>query len=513
MSKQKKDLVWELVQVLTKAEKRQFKLYAQRMERNENSKFIALFDLLNKSDCYDEVKILEKKIVTKNQLSNLKSHLYKQILTSLRMHAASNSIKLQLRDQVDSALVLYNKGLYLHALKILGRAKALASKNEYLTVLFEIIDFEKVIESQFITRSKSDRADELCAQSNEVITKISVISKLSNASLQLYNFLLQFGYVKNESEKKQIDQLFEANVNPGENLANFSFLEKLWFYKANLWYYFIIQHYDKAYEYASLWAEMFEANPLMKINHPIFYLKGNHYLMEVLFYLWNIEKHSAVLDNLLLNIAHENLTLNGNSETLAFLYTRSNQLNEAMLTFSYEKGALLIKRIVKELPEFKNRLDEHHIILFYYKFACIYFGLENYEKCNQYLDCLIKNKNIRIGKNLMCNAMFLSIFSNYDKGDFEAFEKALNTAYKYLSQANNLNEVYVKIMHFIKKISKAYPHEIKPMFTQLRDELLPYTNHPYERRTFLYLDIISWLDSKIVGKPMVVVMMEKRLEI
>jgi len=71
MSKQKKDLVWELVQALSKAEKRQFKLYAQRMERNENSKFIALFDLLNKSDCYDEAKILHKKIVTKNQLSNL----------------------------------------------------------------------------------------------------------------------------------------------------------------------------------------------------------------------------------------------------------------------------------------------------------------------------------------------------------------------------------------------------------------------------------------------------------
>lgn len=512
MSKPKKDLVWELVHALSKAEKRQFKLYAQRMERNETSKFIALFNLLNKSEFYDEAKILEKKVVTKSQLSNVKSHLYKQILASLRISAASNSIKLQLRDQVDSALVLYNKGLYLHALKILARAKTLASENEYLTVLYEILDFEKVVESQFITRSKNDRANELCEQSNEVISKISVISKLSNASLQLYNFLLQFGYVKNEAEKKQIDQIFKAQVNPKEDLSNFSFLEKLWFYKANLWYYFIIQNYHKAYDFASLWVAMFEANPLMKINHPIFYLKGNHYLMEVLFYLWQTEKHSAVLDNLLQNIAHEKLTLNGNSETLAFLYTRSNQLNEAMLTFNYEKGALLIKRIVKELPEFENRLDEHHIILFYYKFACIYFGLEDYDNCNHYLNRLIKDKNIRIGKNLMCNAMFLSIFSHYDNGDVEAFEKALNTTYKYLSQANNLNEVYQKLMHFIKKISKAYPHEIKPMFVQLRAELLPYANHPYERRTFLYLDIISWLDSKIVGEGMVAVMKGKRLE-
>ena len=37
-------------------------------------------------------------------------------------------------------------------------------------------------------------------------------------------------------------------------------------------------------------------------------------------------------------------------------------------------------------------------------------------------------------------------------------------------------------------------------------------NHPYERRAFLYLDIISWLESKIENKPVGEVIRQKYLE-
>lgn len=510
MSKPKKDMVWELIQSMTKAEKRQFKLYAQRMERNQTSKFLALFDLMNQLPAYNEAKVFEKKIVSKSQLSNVKAHLYKQLLASLRINAASKNNTLQLREQMDNAIVLYDKGLYLQALRILSKVKTRALENEHLTVLYEIIEFEKIIESQFITRSSANRADLLCAESTATVKRVNAVSSLANTSLQLYNFLLTYGYVKNEAEREMIDAIFykEALIEKEHN--NLSFIEKLWYYKTNLWYNFIIQDYLTAYKYARRWVDLFDVNPLMKINHPIFYLKGNHYLMEVLFFLWQPQKHEAALNKLLQNIANENFTLNGNSETLAFLYARSNQLNEAILSFNYKKGVNIINRIEKELPEFIGRLDEHHIVLFYYKFACIHFGLENYDACENYLNKLLANKNLSIGKHLTCNAKFLRLICYYDGGDYNRLGKALLITYKYLHQLNDLNEVYLKIMQFIKKILKAEQREIKQLFSKLRDELVTYTTHPYEKRTFYYLDIISWLDSKITGKPMLTVMQQRR---
>jgi len=68
-----KDNLFVLIKSLTKSEKRQFKLYVGRMDSNEDSKFLNLFNLLDKMRKYDEKKIIESNIVTKQQLSNLKA--------------------------------------------------------------------------------------------------------------------------------------------------------------------------------------------------------------------------------------------------------------------------------------------------------------------------------------------------------------------------------------------------------------------------------------------------------
>ena len=58
---------------------------------------------------YDEKVILKKGIVTKQQLSNLKAHLYKQILISLRMNPVHKNIRIQIREQLDFATIFTKK--------------------------------------------------------------------------------------------------------------------------------------------------------------------------------------------------------------------------------------------------------------------------------------------------------------------------------------------------------------------------------------------------------------------
>ena len=74
MISQQKDNLFVLVKSLSKSEKRQFKLYVGRLGGNTDSKFLALFNLLDKLKKYDEASILKSGIVKKAQLSNLKAH-------------------------------------------------------------------------------------------------------------------------------------------------------------------------------------------------------------------------------------------------------------------------------------------------------------------------------------------------------------------------------------------------------------------------------------------------------
>ena len=77
---------------------------------------------------------------------------------------------------------------------------------------FEIVELEKIIESQYITRSISSRADELTIQAKELSEANVIASKLSNLSFQLYGTILKTGYVKNEEESKRVTNYFNDRL-------------------------------------------------------------------------------------------------------------------------------------------------------------------------------------------------------------------------------------------------------------------------------------------------------------
>ena len=177
MTTDNKENLFILVKSLSKSEKRQFKLYAGRVEANQNAKFLHLFNLLDRAKEYNEKEILKKNFVTKQQLSNLKAHLYRQILVSLRMNPSIQNARMQIREQLDFATVLYQKGLYKQSLKILEKAKSIAYRYEEKYLAFEIVELEKVIESQYITRSMSNRAEQLIQDATELAEQNELCSE------------------------------------------------------------------------------------------------------------------------------------------------------------------------------------------------------------------------------------------------------------------------------------------------------------------------------------------------
>src|SRR6476469_1960253 len=102
MSNRYSDALFQLIHSLEKSEKRNFKLYIKRNSAKEDLKIIQLFDALDKMKEYDE-KVLLKKLpgTEKPQLSNLKAHLYKQLLASLRLLKSTENLELQLNEQLD----------------------------------------------------------------------------------------------------------------------------------------------------------------------------------------------------------------------------------------------------------------------------------------------------------------------------------------------------------------------------------------------------------------------------
>ena len=138
------DTLFQLIKSLEKSEKRNFKLFVKRNSAGGDLKFLKVFDALDAMKEYDEAALLKKnREIKKQQLSNIKAHLYKQILTSLRLISDDSNIDIQLHEQMAHARILFNKGLYLQSLRVLDKMKEMAKAHHQLTYLQQVLFFEK----------------------------------------------------------------------------------------------------------------------------------------------------------------------------------------------------------------------------------------------------------------------------------------------------------------------------------------------------------------------------------
>ena len=499
MPKTQKESLFRLIKSLSKSEKRQFKIYVNRLESNTDKKFIALFDLLDKMSVYDEQKIGNSKIVKREQLSNVKSHLYRQILVSLRLSISTNNKRLQLREQLDYVYILYNKGLYEQSLQMLQRVKAQAVKLDERATEFQAIEFEKAVQTQYLSKTSFDYVSEIATQSTKIASQNEVTAKLSSLALLLYAKNVHYGYVKNDKEFKDITTFFESHIEEID-LENAGFSESFWYYKSYLLYSILVQDLLSAYKFANKWVELFYMSPDMIQLHPVFFIRGHQHLFEILYLLKYMSKFKIALERFESTLAQPSFPKNHNISPYIFMGRYNNKINFHFLEGSFDEAIPLIPDVLNGVVQHVDQLDQHHIMVLYYKIACIYFGAGNLQKCIEYLQLIISDKSLRVHQDLMCFSRVLNVVAHYDAGlDYE-LETQVKQTYKFLLKMDELQAVQKEMIRFMRSLTDIYPNELKHAFRQLHTSLKCFENDPYEKRSFLYLDILSWLESKIENR-------------
>jgi hypothetical protein len=489
------DTLFQLIKSLEKSEKRNFKLFVKRNSSGD-LKFIQLFDALDGMKEYDEAALFKKnKAIKKQQLSNIKAHLYKQILASLRIIRDENNIDIQLHEQMDYARILYNKGLYLQSLKLLDKMKETAKAHHQLTYLQQVLFFEKKIEALFITRSIRNRADQLTEESEEVGEKLSTINQLSNLSLQLYSWYIQHGHARNQKDFDDLKYYFESNLPKGIKNDS-SFYEKLYFYQSFTWYAFIRQDFLQYYRYTQKWVDLFDEYPMMLAAETAMYTKGMHNLMGAHFNLLDHEKLKESIRKFEAFAKLPIITNNENNRILTYVYLYTAKLNLCFLQGNFTKGLKLVPFLEKMLKEYGLYLDKHRVLVFYYKIASLYFGSGDNEKAIDYLNKII-NEKADLRTDLQCYARLLHLIAHYELGNFELLEYLIKSVYRYMAKMQNLSKVENEVFAFLRRSFRVGAHALKPEFEKLLETLKRYERNPLETRAFSYLDIISWLESKV----------------
>ena len=508
MSNRFTDALFQLIRSLEKAEKRHFKLYIKRSSAKEDLKIIQLFDAIDKMPDYDE-KLLLKRLpsVTKTQLANLKTHLYKQLLASLRLVKNAENIDLQLSEQLDYARLLYNKGLKLQSLKILERAKETAKSNHKFNFLAQVISLEKKIETLHITRSTLEKTELMALEASSISGHIDRVTRLSNLALLLYRWYVKNGHARNEEDEKGIREFFKGNLPPNPETIT-DFYERLYLYQSYSWYAFIRQDFLMYYRYSRKWIELFEHEPFMVTVETGHYVKGMHNLLNAHFDLRNYNEFAATLRKFEDFAKTPAANQHDNFRIHTFVYINSARVNQHLMLGTFKEGLAYVPEIEEKLDEYALYIDRHRVLVFNYKIATLYFGSGEFKTCIDYVQKII-NGPVDLRIDLQCYARLLHLIAHHELGNFEIMEHLIKSVYRFMAKMQNLTVIEEAIFKFLRKSFNVTPRKLKPELESFLHTIRQFENSRFETRAFAYLDVISWIESKLSEKPVSSIIQQK----
>lgn len=502
------DALFQLIRSLEKAEKRHFKLYIKRSSSKEDLKIVQLFDALDKMPDYDE-KLLLKKLspITKPQLANLKAHLYKQLLASLRLLKSTDIVDLQLSEQLDYARLLYNKGLKLQSLRILEKAKEIAKANHKYNFLVPVLSLEKKIETLHITRSTLEKTEILASEASDISEHIDRVTKLSNLALLLYNWYVKNGHSRNQADETGIRQFFKDNL-PKDVSAITDFYERLYLYQSYCWYAFIRQDFLMYYRYSRKWTDLFDEVPLMISVETGHYIKGMHNLLNAHFDLRNYREFEITLNQFEAYAKTDIANQHDNFRIHTFIYINSARLNQHLMLGTFKEGLPLVPELNEKLEEYALYIDRHRVLVFNYKIATLYFGSGDYHTAIDYLLKII-NGPVDLRIDLHCYARLMHLVAHYELGNFDILEYLIKSVYRFMAKMKNLTIIEEEIFKFLRHSFNASPRQLKPELKTFLEKIKQHEKSRFETRAFAYMDVVSWVESKVYEKPMSEIIKEK----
>jgi hypothetical protein len=475
---------------------------------------LLLFDFLNKQKEFDEEEI-EKKIpsIKSEQLSNLKAYLYEKILQAIRQYNSGKIQDIQIREQIDFAQLLFDRRLYQQGIKCLKKARKLAQAYDNLELQLEIIKMEKGILMHTIDNDTVQKVDTIIKEVSTLNKRINNINVYSNLSMKLSSFYTRIGFIRDEQDFNSVREFFSATM-PIENEEPLSTIEKVFLFRLYVGYYFFIQDFKNGYEYARRLVNIYETEPdRIKTNTEEYIISLNNLLIAQ----FKLNKYAEFVEtNKQLQAISDlnSVYINESTRIRLLKYYYIHEINRYFLTGEFSKG---IESIVdnkdSQLLSLVDLLDKHSSLILKYKIACLYFGASNFNQSLKWLNKIINIPNVDIREDLHCFARIINLVCHYELGNYDVIKYYIISTYRFLWKKDDLHLFQKYILKFLKALTDELSEkELVERFKKLKLQLLPLMSSPYDKRAFIYFDIISWLESKIERRTVQEVIREKALK-
>lgn len=505
--------LFNLIKSLSKSEKRFFKLFSSLQAGEKN--YFKLFNYIDKQEEYDEAELKEhfKKERFIKHLPSEKNHLYKQILKSLRQFHGDVSIANVLSQEIKNIEILYDKALFKEAKKFLNRAKKIAHEHEEFYYLTDLIAWEKVLTVE------SYEAGIFDVDLNDIIKEeAEVIEKLRNQAEYhiLYsriNAVIRSGYfAKNEENKRIVDEIANNHLVKGKNTALSSRAASVCYYIQGLCA-ASNRDFKTSYVKFNRAREILDKKPKIKADLAQRYVLTLFHLMQSYTFEKDFEMAQQKIDQIAglkgkKGFKSLQMTLRINNILLTdrmSLYNKQGKFEEAYKVYqgNYEENKELIQRSSKE-----------HQIKFYYTTAYTLFAMRDFKEALRFINIILNDNEQNLRQDIYSFARILDLLLHFELANYSYLEYSSSSALRYLNKNEPTHQIELVFIKQVRKIAKiATQLSIIPIFEKTLEQIEELLENENEKVILDYIDIVSWLKSKITGESFVELVEKKISEI
>ncbi len=456
--------------------------------------------------------MMKKNFSKKNKSEGFAKHyrfnkhfLYKLILHALHAFHAGKTAEAEIREQLHYIDILTEKGLFDQAREIIISTKEKAKKYQFSELSLELMHKELFLyrETSFAGTTE-ESIESIFTEMHAVIQDLNSRIEQETITVRISQRLTKGCFVRS---KKSLDEMFGLKVTSKLKKAPGQFSAAWNFYTSKTALSFMNKDYEQALIETNALISLVEEHPHMVTEMPKSYINVLHNKIVLLNNLHLYKEVAAVAEKIEAIPVKTQILKNRK-----FYSSHNLLLSMYPMTGEFEKGLALIKVMEGKLSsgEVQFNIQNQHLT-HSFSCACVQFCAGNYIASNKYLQELIDMSDLSPRADILAFARILRIMVQFEMGKQDLLEYTVRSAYRFLYKRKRLYKFEDIILRFIRKKAPNInsPAQTTKAFKELHDELIPLTKDPFEKNAFAYLDIISWLESKIYGKPFASILKEK----
>jgi tetratricopeptide (TPR) repeat protein len=495
----KENTLHQLVRSMSATEKRYFKLYSSKYQKDKN--YQDLFEIVNSLEKYDENVVLRKlnKKISPSKFQFEKNYLYNVILKSLNEFHAEISIESKIDEINKNIEILEKKGLYQQAFKLINKAVKLAEKYQCFSPLVRTYALEQDIYEKL---QKHDAIFASIEKSKQLFKTLSVIENYRELSVQVSYKNTLYRTTQNEKHLKDIESSIGSRIK-GVDIEELPYHAKMNVNFSKARYHGLRGEVELSMKYFKEMLDLFEEYPaIIQLDPEDYLIAFGNYAMCMI----DLKRYDELLKNIQnLRALKDNLGVKNSDYHQAYFFFFTN-LYELSI---YNKIGRLSEAI-QVAQNFEDHIEAHQkfmpkTVIFntYKELSMSYFLKKDYHLALKYINLIMQDE---LSKYSWGHIYYIIV--HFELGNEIIISSLINSSKRLLKNQGRLLPVDELVLSLLKELLKSKKPK-KDICQKYLKKMKSIKIDASTKTSIDYFDVITWVKSKVQSIPLHELLMDK----